>query len=92
MTSAGSRPAAAATAGLVLRLPGEVILHPSAPERAMATIAQLDQPFTLSQARHALGTTRRVAVPLLEHLDAIERTVRVDAALRRVQPSSRPRR
>ena len=44
--------AAAVTAGLVLRLPGEVILHPSAPERAMATIAQLDQPFTLSQARH----------------------------------------
>jgi len=81
--------AAAANAGLVLRLPGEVILHPSAPERAVATIAQLDQPFTLSQARQALGTTRRVAVPLLEHLDATGRTVRIDAALRRVQPNTR---
>ena len=30
---------------------------------------RLPQPFTLSEARQALGTTRRVAVPLLEHLD-----------------------
>jgi selenocysteine-specific elongation factor len=76
--------AAAAKAGLVLRLPGDVILHPSAPDAATATIAKLDQPFTLSEARQALGTTRRVAVPLLEHLDAIGRTVRVDGSRRRV--------
>jgi len=80
--------AAAAAAGLILRLPGEVILHPSAPERAAAKIAHLDQPFTMSQARQALGTTRRVAVPLLEHLDTTGRTVRIDAALRRVQPDT----
>jgi selenocysteine-specific elongation factor len=81
--------AAAASAGLILRLPGEVILHPSAPEKAAATIAQLEQPFTLSQARQALGTTRRVAVPLLEHLDTTSRTVRIDATLRRVQTRCR---
>ncbi|HEX5402244.1 MAG TPA: selenocysteine-specific translation elongation factor [Pseudonocardiaceae bacterium] len=76
--------AAAAKAGLVLRLPGDVILHPSAPDAATAVIATLEQPFTLSEARKALGTTRRIAVPLLEHLDTIGNTVRVDASRRRV--------
>jgi selenocysteine-specific elongation factor len=76
--------AAAAKAGLVLRLAGDVILHPSAPDAAIAVIATLPQPFTLSEARQALNTTRKVAVPLLEHLDAIGRTVRVDGARRRV--------
>jgi selenocysteine-specific elongation factor len=76
--------AAAAKAGLVLRLPGDVVLHPSAPDAATKTIAGLPQPFTLSEARQALHTTRRIAVPLLEHLDAIGRTVRVDSDRRRV--------
>ncbi|MGF2953429.1 SelB C-terminal domain-containing protein, partial [Mycobacterium sp. THU-M116] len=35
-----------------------------------AILAELPQPFTVSEARRALGTTRRVAVPLLEQLDA----------------------
>lgn len=61
--------AAAAQAGRLLRLPGEVILLPDAPRRAAAILAKLEQPFTLSQARKALDTTRRVAVPLLEYLD-----------------------
>ena len=34
------------------------------------TLRTLPQPFTVSEARRALGTTRRVAVPLLEQLDA----------------------
>jgi selenocysteine-specific elongation factor len=76
--------AAAARSGLLLRLPGDVILHPSAPDVATAAVAALPQPFTLSEARQALDTTRRIAVPLLEHLDAIGRTVRVDATRRRV--------
>jgi selenocysteine-specific elongation factor len=76
--------AAAARSGLVLRLPGDVILHPSAADAAAAAIAALPQPFTLSEARQALGTTRRIAVPLLEYLDTIGRTVRVDATRRRV--------
>jgi selenocysteine-specific elongation factor len=76
--------AAAASAGMVLRLPHEVILHPTAPSAARAVLARLPQPFTLSGARQALGTTRRVAVPLFEHLDALGVTVRVSASLRRV--------
>lgn len=75
--------AAAARSGLLLRLPGDVILDPSAPDTAAAAVAALPQPFTLSEARQALGTTRRIAVPLLEYLDTIGRTVRVDATRRR---------
>jgi selenocysteine-specific elongation factor len=33
-------------------------------------LATLPQPFTLSAARQALSTTRRVAVPLLQLLDS----------------------
>jgi selenocysteine-specific elongation factor len=40
-------------------------------------LAGLPEPFTVSQAREALGTTRRVAVPLLEHLDRVRITIRV---------------
>jgi selenocysteine-specific elongation factor len=36
----------------------------------------LPQPFTASQAREALGTTRKVVVPLLEYLAAHGRTRR----------------
>jgi selenocysteine-specific elongation factor len=76
--------AAAAAAGMVLRLPTEVILDPSAPAAARAVLAGLPQPFTLSDARQALGTTRRVAVPFFEHLDSLGVTVRLDGGLRRV--------
>ena len=76
--------AAAARAGRVLRLPGEVILLPIAAAQAMRVLSRLDQPFTLSQARVALGTTRRVAVPLLEHLDSRGWTRRVDGQRREV--------
>jgi len=36
----------------------------------MRVLVTLSQPFTTSEARQALTTTRRVALPLLEHLDA----------------------
>ena len=62
--------AAAERAGRLLRLAKGVVLLPSAPRAAFDVAAQLEQPFTLSAARQALGTTRRVAVPLLEYLDA----------------------
>jgi selenocysteine-specific elongation factor len=74
--------AAAAKAGLLFRLPGGIVLLPAAEEEAVARLAALDQPFTTSAARQALGTTRRVAVPLLEYLDSRRRTRRVDAAAR----------
>ncbi|MCQ4042683.1 selenocysteine-specific translation elongation factor [Streptantibioticus rubrisoli] len=75
--------AAAAAAGELLRLPDGIVLLPDADRRAAATLARLDQPFTTSAARVALGTTRRVVVPLLEHLDRRGWTVRLDARLRR---------
>jgi selenocysteine-specific elongation factor len=76
--------AAAHRAGRVLRLGDGVVLLPTAPALAMRALAQLDQPFTTSQARQALNTTRRVAIPLLEHLDARGWTRRLDAGHREV--------
>jgi selenocysteine-specific elongation factor len=46
-----------------------VILRADAPQRAVPVLAGLPQPFTVSEARRALDTSRRVAVPLLELLD-----------------------
>jgi selenocysteine-specific elongation factor len=76
--------AAAVAVGRLLRLPDDVLLLPDAPAQAMRLLAVLPQPFTASAARQALGTTRRVAIPLLEHLDARGWTRRVDGALREV--------
>jgi selenocysteine-specific elongation factor len=76
--------AAAERAGRVFRLQGGVVLLPSAPALAIQALAQLEQPFTTSQARQALGTSRRVAIPLLEHLDGIGRTRRLDDEHREV--------
>ena len=70
--------AAAERAGRLLRLQGGVVLLPSAPREAQAVVSKLEQPFTLSAARKALETTRRVAIPLLEHLDSIGVTRLVD--------------
>ena len=77
--------AAAAAAGALLRLADEVVLLPGDDARAAEVLAKLDQPFTLSEARRALDTTRRVAVPLLEHLDRRGWTVRLDELHRRVR-------
>jgi selenocysteine-specific elongation factor len=77
--------ATAARAGLLLRVTPEVVLAPGADEAAAGILAGLPQPFTMSQARQALGTSRRVAVPLLEHLDRIRLTERLPGDLRRVR-------
>jgi selenocysteine-specific elongation factor len=61
--------AAAAKAGWLLRLPPNIVLLPGADHVALARLRELDQPFTLSEAKAKLRTSRRVAVPLLEHLD-----------------------
>ncbi|WP_270255063.1 selenocysteine-specific translation elongation factor [Kocuria marina] len=83
--SLGSRELATAQRlGRVLRLPGDVVLLPTAPALAMRELARLPQPFTTSQARQAWGTTRRVAVPLLEHLDAKGWTRREDGSNRSI--------
>jgi selenocysteine-specific elongation factor len=61
--------AAAERAGLLLRLPGNVLLAPDAADRAARILAGLPQPFTAAEARKALQTSRRVVIPLLEWLD-----------------------
>ena len=63
--------AAAVRAGALLRVADGVYLLPGADGAAAAVLAGLPQPFTLSRGPAArCGTTRRVAVPLLELLDA----------------------
>ena len=70
--------AAAVQAGRLTKIADGVVLGPGAFDRAAAVLTALPQPFTVSQARRALGTSRRVAVPLLEQLDA-RRITRRDA-------------
>ncbi len=61
--------AAAGRAGLLLRISDQIVLAPGADASAAVILAGLPQPFSTAQARGALGTTRRVAIPLLEYLD-----------------------
>lgn len=82
----GSRQLAAAEkSGRILRLPGNVVLLTTSPARAMRVLAALPQPFTTSEARQALGSTRRTVIPLLEHLDGRGWTRRVDGTRREVR-------
>ena len=83
--------AAAERAGRVLRLSDDVILLPVTPALAMRVLATLPQPFTTSAARQALTTTRRVAIPLLEHLDARGWTRRLDGGHREVRGAASAR-
>jgi selenocysteine-specific elongation factor len=49
-------------------------------DRAVATLRHAfpdGRPFAATEAKEALGTTRRTAIPLLEHLDATGVTVRL---------------
>lgn len=62
--------AAAERAGRLVRLTDTVVLAAGAPDLAAQRLARLETPFTVSQARRVWDTTRRVAVPLLERLDA----------------------
>ena len=78
--------AVAVTLGRLMVLPGEIYVLPSAPALAMRQLATLAQPFTTSEARQLLGSTRRVVIPLLEHLDGRGWTDRIDAGHRRVSP------
>ncbi|WP_067499746.1 selenocysteine-specific translation elongation factor [Actinoplanes sp. TFC3] len=82
--------AAAERAGLVVQVAPGVVLRRGTPERAVQVLADLPQPFTLSQARQALDTTRRVAVPLLGLLDAMGATRRHGDDRRTVTGSAMP--
>jgi selenocysteine-specific elongation factor len=69
----------------LVRIAEGVYLLPGIAEVARARLADLDQPFTLSQARQVWGTSRRVAVPLAEWLDARGITVRQPDNTRRLR-------
>ena len=73
--------------GELLRVADGVVLLPGADDRAVEVLATLGPEFTLSAARQALGTSRRVAVPLLELLARTGRTERTaDGGHRLVGP------
>jgi selenocysteine-specific elongation factor len=78
--------AAAARAGLLLRIGPELVLAPGADTAAARVLARLPQPFTTAQARQALDTTRRVAIPLLEYLDRASVTRRLPDDRRMLRP------
>jgi selenocysteine-specific elongation factor len=61
--------AAAVRVGALVRIADNVVLLPSSISAAVTALGSLPQPFTVSDARKAWDTTRRVAVPLLELLD-----------------------
>jgi selenocysteine-specific elongation factor len=77
--------AAASRAGLLLRISDQIVLAPGADVQAAKVLARLPQPFSATQARQALGTTRRVAIPLLEFLDRAGVTQRLLDDTRRVR-------
>ena len=69
--------AAAVRAGELMRISDQVVLAPGADVLAAEVLARLPQPFTAAEARQALDTTRRTAIPLLEYLDSAGVTERL---------------
>lgn len=63
--------AAAIRAGRLTRIADGVVLGAGTLDRAADVLRTLPQPFTPAEAKRALATTRRVAIPLLERLDAL---------------------
>jgi selenocysteine-specific elongation factor len=76
--------AAAERAGLLLRLSEQIVLAPGADAQAATLLAGLPAPFSAAQAREVLGTTRRVAIPLLQYLDRTGVTERLTDDRRRL--------
>ncbi len=69
---------AAVRAGLLVRVSPEIVLTPALIERALAEIRTAGPAgLTVSALRQRLGTSRKYAVPLVEHLDARRLTRRV---------------
>jgi selenocysteine-specific elongation factor len=61
--------AAAVRTGRLIQLADGVVLLPSVVDRVRDILASLPSPFTAGEVRTALGTSRRVTIPLLEYLD-----------------------
>lgn len=77
--------AAAERVGELLRLGPGLVLLPDAENEAVERLSELPSPFTLGQARTALDTTRRVAVPLLERLGRRSRAERLTDGTHRLR-------
>lgn len=77
--------AAAVRDGQLVKIADGVYLAPGVEQEARTRLAGAPAPFTLSQARSAWGTTRRVAVPLMEWLDARGVTERLPDDSRRLR-------
>ena len=67
----------AVRAGRLLHLGDGIVLRNGADDRAVRLLRDLPQPFTTSEARSLLGTSRRVVLPLLQLLDRQGRTRRL---------------
>jgi selenocysteine-specific elongation factor len=72
---------AAERQGLLLCLGDDIVLGSESVAAALEILQTLAQPFSVGDVSRALGTSRRVAVPLLEHLDRLGHTKR-DGATR----------
>ncbi|RBY76081.1 selenocysteine-specific translation elongation factor [Geodermatophilus sp. TF02-6] len=77
--------AAAVRDGQLVKVADGVYLAPGVEQVARERLTGLAAPFTLSQARSAWRTTRRVAVPLMERLDARGITERLPDNTRRLR-------
>jgi selenocysteine-specific elongation factor len=70
--------------GQLLHLGHGIYVGAQAPRVVASTLESLPQPFTVSAARQALGASRRVVLPMLEHLDAARVTRRLEDGTRRL--------
>ena len=71
--------------GRLVEIARGVVVGPEAVTFAMERLQRLPQPFTVGEARAALGVSRRVTVPLLERLDRLGRTTRISDSDRRIE-------
>lgn len=78
--------AAAVAAGELLRLAPGIVLLPGSDRAAADRLSALPAPFSVSQARRHLGTSRRVAVPLLERLASEGYTERLADGTHHLRP------
>jgi selenocysteine-specific elongation factor len=81
---------AAVRAGELMRISDQIVLAPGADRAAAEVLARLPQPFTAAEARQALGTTRRTAIPMLEYLDQAGITERQSDDRRKMRPGALP--
>ncbi|MBF4163524.1 SelB C-terminal domain-containing protein [Nocardioides sp. CBS4Y-1] len=76
--------------GLILQLPGNIILRGDAATKALRIVTGLSQPFSVSEARIALRTNRRVCLALLQRLDELGGTKKLPDGRRIVIGSGQP--